>query len=103
MAATAPLFILPVAPSGTIICNQVQAKVYILVFNCPPDNRLTPELCKAFLLALDIIDLRLPKGVVVTTSAIAKFYSNGLDLERAIATEDFFEKYLYPLWRRLLT
>ena len=64
---------------------------------------MIPAFCKTFLLALDILEHRYPKGVVVTTSSITKFYSNGLDYESAIKTERFFEDNLYPLWRRLLT
>ena len=64
---------------------------------------MTPAFCKTFLLALDIIDHTFPNGVVVTTSSINKFYSNGLDYESAIKTKRFFEDSLYPLWRRLLT
>lgn len=64
---------------------------------------MTPAFCKAFVLALDIVEHRFPKGVVVTTSAITKFFSNGLDYESAIKTKGFFEESLYPLWRRLLT
>ena len=64
---------------------------------------MTPDFCKAFLLALEIIDHRLPKGVVVSTSGITKFYSNGLDFAAATRTKGFFEDSLYPLWRRLLT
>jgi enoyl-CoA hydratase/carnithine racemase len=55
------------------------------------------------LLALDIIEQRLPKGVVITTSTITKFYSNGLDYENAIKDPTFFSGSLFPLWRRLIT
>ncbi|KAL2049924.1 hypothetical protein ABVK25_009791 [Lepraria finkii] len=64
---------------------------------------MTPAFCATFLLALDILDHRFPKGVVITTSGIQKFYSNGLDYDSAIKTKGFFEDSLYPLWRRLLT
>lgn len=84
-------------------CTQPSAKIYLLTFESPPDNRLTPSFCATFGLALDILLHRFPKGVVVTTSAIPKFYSNGLDYESAIKTPNFFPGVLYPLWRRLLT
>jgi Delta3-Delta2-enoyl-CoA isomerase len=42
-------------------------------------------------------------GVVVTTSAIPKFYSNGLDLKHAISTEGFFSNVLYTMFARFLT
>lgn len=59
--------------------------------------------CQSLLLALDIVELRYPHGVVITTSGITKFYSNGLDLEHANWTPGFFGDSLYALWRRLLT
>ncbi|KAK5260056.1 hypothetical protein LTR20_010782 [Exophiala xenobiotica] len=106
-----PLFVLQVPPlaataqaqqQGSFICTQAAAQVYLLSFSSPPDNRLTPAFNQAFLLALDIIEHRLPKGVVVTTSSITKFYSNGLDYENAIRDPNFFPKSLFPLWRRLI-
>lgn len=98
-----PLFTLPIEPSGSITCAQPSPKVYLLAFSSPPDNRLTVSFCNAFHLALDIIAHRYPKGVVVSTSRIAKFYSNGLDYETAIKTKGFLRDNLYPLWKRLLT
>ena len=41
--------------------------------------------------------------MVITTSGIPKFYSNGLDLEHASFTPGFFPESLYALWRRMLT
>jgi len=75
----------------------------VLTFLSPPDNRLTSSFCAAFLLALDILEARFPKGVVISTSAIPKFYSNGLNYESAMKSKTFFAESLYPLWRRLLT
>ena len=104
MAPIPPLFTLPVTGSnGTVTATQPSARIYLITFNSPPDNRLTPSFLSSFMLALDILEYRFPKGVVVTTSAIPKFYSNGLDFENALKTKGFFEKMLYPLWRRLLT
>ena len=97
------LFTLAIGPGSNIICTQPSPKIYLLTFKSPPDNRMLPAFCKNLLLALDILEHRYPKGVVVTTSSITKFYSNGLDYESAIKTERFFEDNLYPLWRRLLT
>lgn len=97
------LFTLPIEPSGSITCTQPSSKVYLLTFSSPPDNRLTVSFCNAFHLALDIIAHRYPKGVVVSTSGIVKFYSNGLDYETAIKKKGFFRDTLYPLWKRLLT
>ncbi|KAK5219406.1 hypothetical protein LTR72_007790 [Exophiala xenobiotica] len=106
-----PIFVLQVPPlaataqaqqQGSFICTQAAPQVYLLSFSSPPDNRLTPAFNQAFLLALDIIEHRLPKGVVVTTSSITKFYSNGLDYENAIRDPNFFPNSLFPLWRRLI-
>ncbi|KAL8873561.1 MAG: hypothetical protein Q9174_000999 [Haloplaca sp. 1 TL-2023] len=99
-----PLFALPIqSTEGNITCSQPSPRVYLLTIASPPDNRLTPALCSTLLLALDILDHRFDKGVVVSTSAITKFYSNGLDYDSAIKSEAFFDESLYPLWRRLLT
>ncbi|KAG6137758.1 hypothetical protein E4U23_001588 [Claviceps purpurea] len=103
-----PLFTVPIPPcdahpGGTITCTQPQPKVYLLTFISPPDNRLTTAFCRALLQALDMIEFGgHPPGVVVTTSGIPKFYSNGLDLEHAIATEGFWQLF-YDMWTRFLT
>lgn len=88
--------------SGSIVCTQPAQKVYLLSFSSPPDNRLTPSFNNTLLLALDILEHRFPKGVVITTSSIAKFYSNGLDYENAIKDPNFFKGSLFPLWHRLV-
>ena len=110
MAPSDPLFTLQIpldAPisdaKGNFTCTSPAPKVYLLTFSSPPDNRLTPAFNKAFLLALDILESRFPKGVVVTTSAIPKFYSNGLDYEAAVKDPAFWTDSLQPLWKRLLT
>lgn len=97
------LFKLAIEPKGSITCTQPSPRVYLLTFDSPPDNRLTPGFCAVFLLALDIVDRRFDKGVIVTTSTIPKFYSNGLDFESAFKSKSFFPESLYPLWKRLLT
>lgn len=107
----ATLFTVPIASTGgAIVCTnptakegQEQENVYLLTFTSPKDNRLTPTFIDAMVLALDIIEQRYPKGVVVTTSGIAKFYSNGLDLEVLAHTEGFLENWLWRLFRKLLT
>ncbi|KIX09538.1 uncharacterized protein Z518_00618 [Rhinocladiella mackenziei CBS 650.93] len=113
MPPVPPLFVLQIPPStvtspaqsqqGNFICTQAAPQVYLLSFSSPPDNRLTPAFNQTFLLALDIIEHRLPRGVVVTTSSLTKFYSNGLDYENAIRDPTFLQNSLYPLWRRLIT
>ncbi len=104
IAPVPPLFTVPIKPTGSIVCTNYPAqKIYLLTWSSPPDNRLTPAFIKALILALDIIEYRHPTGVVVTTSAIPKFYSNGLDYESAVKDPKFFPEVLYPLWRRFLT
>ncbi|KAH7320806.1 ClpP/crotonase-like domain-containing protein [Stachybotrys elegans] len=103
------LFTVPIAatppahPGGAIVCTQPAPAVYLLTFTSPADNRLTTSFCKALLAALDVLEFGPYKpGVVVTTSGIPKFYSNGLDLEHAIATEGYWAL-MYSVWKRLLT
>ncbi|OTA67174.1 enoyl-CoA hydratase/isomerase family protein [Hypoxylon sp. EC38] len=102
------LFTIPVPsikshPGGGIVCTSPAPQVYVLTWNSPPDNRLTPVFNTALMTALDIIEFGYPPGVVITTSAISKFYSNGLDLQLALSSPGFFENSLYPLFRRFLT
>jgi enoyl-CoA hydratase/carnithine racemase len=101
------LFSVPITSTGgTIVCTkhgEEKENIYVLTFTSPKDNRLTPTFIDAFILALDIIEHRYPKGVVVTTSGIPKFYSNGLDLDLATSTEGFLDKWLWRLFRRFLT
>ena len=59
--------------------------------------------CQTVILALDILEHKHEPGVVVTTSGIDKFYSNGLDLEHASYTPGFWKDSLYALWLRLIT
>jgi hypothetical protein len=108
--ATKTLFTVPVLASpnssksnGTFVCTSSTPGVYLLTFTSPPDNRLTTAFCQAFILSLDIIEFSYPPGVVITTSGIPKFYSNGLDIEHLNSTEGFFVKSLFPLFARLLT
>jgi hypothetical protein len=108
MTATT-LFTLPIlfsttnTPCGSIVCTSPSPGVYLLTFTSQPDNRLLTGFCQAFLLALDIIEFSYPPGVVITTSGITKFYSNGLDLEHAVSTEGYWPNSLFALWKRLLT
>ncbi|PYH47979.1 enoyl-CoA hydratase/isomerase family protein [Aspergillus saccharolyticus JOP 1030-1] len=104
-----PLFTLPISSTGgTFTCTNPSPSaedktIYILTFTSPKDNRLTPTFIDAFLLALDILEHRYPRGVLITTSGIPKFYSNGLDLKLAQSTDGFLDKWLWKLFRRLLT
>ena len=95
-------FVLPL-PGGNITCTEPASKIYLITFTAPPDNRLTGPFIQAFSLALDIIENRFAKGVVITTSGVPKYYSNGLDFESAMQTPNFLPEVLYPFWIRLLT
>jgi hypothetical protein len=108
--ATRTLFTLPILISptsdkaaGTVVCTSPSSGVYVLTFTSPPDNRLLTPFCQALLLALDILEFNHPHGVVITTSGIQKFFSNGLDLEHASSTQGFFPNSLFALFKRLLT
>jgi hypothetical protein len=108
--ASTKLFEVPVPSSsssdkhiGTIVCTSPAPQVYVLNFASPPDNRLVTSFCQSLLLALDIVEFSHPPGVVVTTSSITKFYSNGLDIDHARSREDFFPNHLFQLFKRLLT
>ncbi|KAF2720185.1 ClpP/crotonase [Polychaeton citri CBS 116435] len=96
------LFDLPISTGGNVVGTQPAPKVYLLTFTSPPDNRLTTAFCQAMILALDIISTKYEPGVVITTSGIGKFYSNGLDLQHANSTPGFWNDSLYALWRKLL-
>lgn len=104
------LFTLTIPPcdghaGGTITATQPLPAHYLLTIASPPDNRLTTALCTTLLQALDILEHHpsLPPGVVITTSALPKFFSNGLDLAHAIRIGDPFWTLLWQLYRRFLT
>lgn len=101
----APILRVPIATGGQFLCSSPADRVYLVEFESPPDNRLTPAFNEAFLVMLDLIESRLPKGIVITTSKIEKFYSNGLELSvlgDPAVRSDFFTQSLYPLLGRLL-
>lgn len=81
--------------------------IYLLSHNSPPDNRLTPSFLSTYLAALTHLQHSTspsyPPGLLLTTSPIQKFYSNGLDFDSAITDPEFKTRYLYPLWLKLLT
>ncbi|WPH00213.1 putative carnitinyl-CoA dehydratase [Acrodontium crateriforme] len=104
MATGKVLFQLPIAATkGKVVCTEPKPQVYLITFTSPPDNRLLAPFCQALILAFDIIETKYTPGVVITTSGIEKFYSNGLDLEHARFTPGFFPDNLYALWKRILT
>jgi enoyl-CoA hydratase/carnithine racemase len=103
------LFTIPIPPlgshvGGAVVATEPAPAVYLLTITSPPDNRLTTASCTALLDALDTIEFGgYAPGVLVTTSGIDKFYSNGLDLEHALGTEGFLPGVLYRLFKRFLT
>lgn len=105
---TEQLFSIPIEtvgphPGGAIVATSPKPNVYVLTWTSPPDNRITTPFCKALLAALDVIEFGdYAPGVVITTSGIPKFYSNGLDLEHAIQTPGFWALF-YSVWKRFLT
>lgn len=104
-----PLFTIPIPPlgahpGGAVVATEPAPSVYLLTLTSPPDNRLTTASCGALLEALDRIELSSGGGgVVLTTSGLPRFYSNGLDLEHAVSTPGFLPRVLYRLFARLLT
>lgn len=80
-----------------------------------PDNRLTPQFLTALLSALNHVEEqwddelsseRIGAGLVITGTIEgknSKFFSNGLDFESAIGDPDFFDRYLFPVYHKLLT
>ncbi|KAI0470902.1 enoyl-CoA hydratase/isomerase family protein [Xylariaceae sp. FL0804] len=116
---TKELFSIPIAaqgaesqhPGGRVAVTEPAPRVYLLTWHSPPDNRLTPAFCAAVLEALDALEFgsgggsrkSFPPGVVVTASALPRFYSNGLDLALAVSTPGFWGGAFYGLLRRLLT
>lgn len=78
-----------------------------------PDNRLTVALLTAIMEALvhvekawDDSDAQKKGAALVTTAQVqpdSKFFSNGLDFEAAISDPDFFDKYLNPVYEKLLS
>lgn len=75
---------------------------HLLEFNIVPDNRFTPETCVALVQALTYIKEECEAKPLVTTSTTPKFYSNGLDFERAISTPGFFDWGYYAVMRAML-
>ncbi|KAK0651493.1 ClpP/crotonase-like domain-containing protein [Cercophora newfieldiana] len=103
-----PLFTIPIPPpnqhaGGSITATSPSPSIYLLTISAPPDNRLTTATCTALLTALDTLEFSYPPGVLLTTSALPKFYSNGLDLEHALGIPTFLPQQLYKLFHRFLT
>ncbi|CAO1634383.1 unnamed protein product [Parajaminaea phylloscopi] len=97
--------------------KEGNAPIFVLTFLSAqtPDNRLTPQFLTAVASALDHVEAQWddtfssePNGAgLVLTGLIegshSKFFSNGLDFESAIGDPTFFDKYLFPVYEKLLT
>lgn len=94
-------------PGGTVTIATLRPQTYLLTISSPPDNRLTTPTCHALVSALGRLAATQPVGVLLITSSLPKFFSNGLDLDHvlspSITPEVFFPQALYPLWHALLT
>lgn len=96
------LFSVPIASGGVVECSSPKENVYLLSFQAPPDNRLTSPVLEAFLLALEILEYKYPHGVLITTSSIPKFYSNGFDLQHNMERPGFMERFCLPVLKKLM-
>jgi enoyl-CoA hydratase/carnithine racemase len=97
------LFKVPIEGGGEFVATSPKDSIYLLSFSSPVDNRTTTNFLAAYIKALDILEDKYEKGVVISTSSIAKFFSNGLDVEHTMARPNFFKEALTPLLRRLIT
>ncbi|KAG8858278.1 hypothetical protein FRB96_005409 [Tulasnella sp. 330] len=94
--------------SGKFTLNQLDAPnqlIYTLSLNSPPENRITPTFVTTLLEVLDVVEHSIPhSAVLVSTSSIVKFYSNGFLLE-AVGMDvcPQFPTYWHKLLIRLLT
>jgi enoyl-CoA hydratase/carnithine racemase len=71
------------------------------------DNRISPQFCQSVLRALQIIEDIFfqaddPVDMALVTIGDDKFYSNGLDLEYALAYPTFIDTVLF-MFKKLLT
>ncbi|WVR05613.1 hypothetical protein IAU60_002635 [Kwoniella sp. DSM 27419] len=106
----------------TIKLSRPQHNIWQITLASPPDNRLTPELLSEFAAALDQVEGEWravgggkfsPKdreghegkgaGALIVASEVDRFFSNGLDWERSLKIDNFFEELFDPVTWRLLT
>lgn len=95
---------IPQGNGGRMILTSPVASVYLLTWESAPDNRLTPSFLHTLIRALEDVSKNVPhSSVLVTTSAIPKFYSNGFNLELAMSTPGFWRETWNKLQLTLLT
>ncbi|KAL2109067.1 hypothetical protein VUR80DRAFT_3013 [Thermomyces stellatus] len=101
---TVPIPPLDDHPGGTITVTSPSPQIYLLSISSPPDNRLTTSFCTALVTALSRVQHTQPPGVLIATSSLPKFFSNGLDLAHTSSSAPaFWTSALYPLFRKLLS
>jgi hypothetical protein len=103
MPSSKPLFTLPITTGGEITLTLPAPNIYLLTFTSPPDNRVTIPYLEAFSLALEVVEHRCPSGsVLITTSGVDKFYSNGFDIaDLQTGGTQFMKKVFELIWRIL--
>jgi Delta3-Delta2-enoyl-CoA isomerase len=103
MSSSKPLFAFPISTGGEFTLTCPASSIYLLTFKSPPDNRVTVPYIEAFSLALDIVEHRCPSGsVLITTSGLEKFYSNGFDIaDLQTGGTEFMKKVFGLIWRIL--
>lgn len=89
----------PLKSEEKLVLYEDREGYHFLQFNAPPDNRFTPETIPAIIEAITYIRTEGDPKPLITTSTSPKFFSNGLDFERALTYPDFFDKLYYPLMR----
>lgn len=92
----------PLKSEEKLVLYEDRENYHFLQFNAPPDNRFTPETIPAIIEAITYIRTEGDAKPLITTSTSPKFFSNGLDFERALATPNFFDQLYYPLMRVFL-
>lgn len=112
----------PFSKPSTVHLTIPEPGLFVLTFTGgeTKDNRLTAHFLTGYLEALDYVQGKwddisngnndqcdASKGAaLITTGQVeegSKFFSNGLDFEAAIATPNFFDKYLNPVYTKLMT
>ena len=100
---------LSLSMSPCTILSRPHPAVWQISLASPPDNRLSPSLLESLSADLDTVEGEWRRsgggvslnskergnhggaGVLVLASSCQKFFSNGLDYEKAMAVPDFFE------------
>lgn len=86
---------------GKLTLSRLDApndSIYVVSWDCPPDNRITPAFVEALLQVLDFVVEHVPRtAVLVTTSAISKFYCNGLNVSERSVNPVSLGPYLAPI------